>query len=147
MYLAFQSVHSPLQAPQQYQNMYPNLTGNYVMRNAMVSAMDDQVGNITATLKATGQMENTIIVFTSDNGTPYELAYSMGDEKNMAEALGFEAHGDRPPPAPSTGGGSNYPFTGKAKGVDCFCMTSVRDQQGGEQLEKEIRVGKTLGRY
>ena len=113
MYLAFQSVHSPLEAPQYYQDLYPDLDGNQRMRNAMVTAMDDQMGNITAALKATGQMENTIIVFTSDNGTPYGLAYSMGDDKRMGDPLGFRAHNDRPPPAPSSGGGSNWPLTGE----------------------------------
>lgn len=35
---------------------------------AIISCMDDQIGRILDTLKATGKYENTIIVFASDNG-------------------------------------------------------------------------------
>jgi hypothetical protein len=42
---------------------------------AMASFLDDGVGNVTAALKAAGIYENTIIIFTSDNGGP-----TNGDE-------------------------------------------------------------------
>lgn len=35
---------------------------------AMVSAMDDNVGKVLAALRERGELENTLIVFTSDNG-------------------------------------------------------------------------------
>lgn len=35
---------------------------------AMISVIDENVGRIVATLKATGQLERTLIIFTSDNG-------------------------------------------------------------------------------
>lgn len=35
-----------------------------------ISEMDDVVGNITATLKAKGLYDNTLIIFSSDNGAP-----------------------------------------------------------------------------
>ena len=35
---------------------------------AMLSALDDSVGNITSTLKKRGMLENTIIAFSTDNG-------------------------------------------------------------------------------
>ena len=35
----------------------------------MISAMDDMVGVLTEKLKSTGLYDNTIIVFTSDNGS------------------------------------------------------------------------------
>lgn len=36
----------------------------------MVSALDDAVGRVTDTLLAKGMLENSIIVFTTDNGGP-----------------------------------------------------------------------------
>ncbi|EDQ92469.1 uncharacterized protein MONBRDRAFT_2548, partial [Monosiga brevicollis MX1] len=68
LYMAFQSVHAPLQAPQKYLDRFPNLTGSVQVRNAMVAALDDQVGRLYDTLNATGQLDNTVIVFLSDNG-------------------------------------------------------------------------------
>lgn len=35
---------------------------------AMTTALDDQVGNLTMKLKEVGMYENTIIIFSSDNG-------------------------------------------------------------------------------
>ena len=35
---------------------------------AMVTAMDEAIGNISSALKATGQDKNTLIIFTTDNG-------------------------------------------------------------------------------
>ena len=34
----------------------------------MVTALDDVVGNLTKQLRKTGMYENTIIIFSSDNG-------------------------------------------------------------------------------
>ena len=48
-----------------YLDMYPHLKGNQKVRAAMVTALDDQVGNITQALTTTGQLHNTIIIFTS----------------------------------------------------------------------------------
>jgi arylsulfatase A-like enzyme len=38
------------------------------MLGAMVSAMDEAMGNITDALKATNQWDSTLIVWVSDNG-------------------------------------------------------------------------------
>ena len=36
--------------------------------NGMITALDDVVGNLTQKLKDVGSYENTIIIFSSDNG-------------------------------------------------------------------------------
>lgn len=38
---------------------------------AAIRAIDDGVGKLVETLRKTGQLENTVIVFTSDDGMPY----------------------------------------------------------------------------
>ena len=66
LYLPFQSVHSPLEAPAEDLALYPELEGPVQTRAAMISAMDKQVGAVTHALQQTEQMDDTIILFTAD---------------------------------------------------------------------------------
>ena len=53
--------------------MFANTTGGDHKRNmvcAMAKIMDDGVGNVTAALKKAGAYEQTVQIFSSDNGGP-----------------------------------------------------------------------------
>ncbi|MEM1113331.1 MAG: sulfatase [Pseudomonadota bacterium] len=69
LYLAHWGPHTPLQATREdYEavgNIQPHRKRVYA---AMVRAVDRSVGRILATLEAEGLAENTVVVFTSDNG-------------------------------------------------------------------------------
>ncbi|KAK4315305.1 hypothetical protein Pmani_013476 [Petrolisthes manimaculis] len=69
LYIAFQNVHDPLQVPQEYLDLYPGeVDPDRRALLGMVSAMDDAVGRVVETLRSTGLADNTLIVFSSDNG-------------------------------------------------------------------------------
>ena len=70
LYVPFNAVHTPLQAPQKYLDMYPNLTGGRKTYAAMLTAMDDAVGQIVSAVEKSGEMSNTLFIFSSDNGGP-----------------------------------------------------------------------------
>lgn len=70
LYLAFNAPHTPMEATEQYLKRFPHLTGGRRTYAAMVSAMDDAVGNVLAALQAAGVRDNTLIFFLSDNGGP-----------------------------------------------------------------------------
>ncbi|XP_045123836.1 arylsulfatase B-like [Portunus trituberculatus] len=71
LYLPFQSVHTPLQVPPEYIRQYSYIKNqNRRTKLGMVSAMDDAIGRVVTALKNTGHYNNSVIVFTTDNGGP-----------------------------------------------------------------------------
>jgi arylsulfatase A-like enzyme len=71
LYVPFNAQHAPLQAPQKYLDRFPNIKDEKRrMYAAMMSAMDDAVGQILAKVREMGQEEDTIIFYWSDNGGP-----------------------------------------------------------------------------
>ena len=82
MYLAFQNVHegcTPLkpklgcQAPLSYVQLYNRTQlDTYKVMGGMLSELDDGVADVLAALEQRAMLENTLIVFVSDNGGPLE---------------------------------------------------------------------------
>ena len=86
LYYASPLPHVPLQAPKRWVDYYqskigseepytgksyfPNLTPRATYA-AMISYLDEQVGDLIKKLKDIGQYENTLVIFTSDNGPTY----------------------------------------------------------------------------
>lgn len=67
------SVHAPFDAKEELIEKYRGLVDDSDLQRcatyaAMIESMDDAVGTLTAALDRLGLTENTIIVFTSDNG-------------------------------------------------------------------------------
>ena len=69
LYLSHTTPHTPLQATREYLDRYRNIedTGTRIYA-AMVASLDDSVGRIVRKLDAIGELDNTLIVFSSDNG-------------------------------------------------------------------------------
>ncbi|WP_102346026.1 sulfatase family protein [Bacillus sp. Marseille-P3661] len=71
-YVAYNAPHFPMHAPQKYLDRYPDLPKEKAIMAAMISAMDDGVGEIVNALKRKGKYDNTLIVFSSDHGPSTE---------------------------------------------------------------------------
>lgn len=69
LYVAFNAPHTPLQAPDRHIEPYAGLE-NELRRTyaAMVSAMDEGVGKILASIEEEGLTDDTLVVWASDNG-------------------------------------------------------------------------------
>jgi len=71
LYLAYYGPHVPLQSSKKYLDRFTSeMPERRRYALAMISAIDDGVGRITAILQEYGIDENTLIVFSSDNGAP-----------------------------------------------------------------------------
>jgi arylsulfatase A-like enzyme len=70
LYVPFNGVHSPFQAPADYLKPYGALKGNRQKLAGMLAAVDEAIGKIEDSLRKAGMLENTLIVFSSDNGGP-----------------------------------------------------------------------------
>jgi arylsulfatase A-like enzyme len=77
VYLAFNAVHTPMEASEEDLKQFPNLKGKRKEVAAMTLALDRACGKILDKLKALGLDDNTIIVFSNDNGGPTDKNASL----------------------------------------------------------------------
>lgn len=69
LYLAHWGVHTPLQATKADYDALPHIKDHRLrVYGAMVRALDRSVGRVVAALEAQGLADDTIIIFSSDNG-------------------------------------------------------------------------------
>ncbi len=72
LYVPYNAPHYPMHAPQEYIDRFRHLPPDRRIMAAMISAVDDGVGQIVAELKRQGVYDNTCIFFMSDNGPSRE---------------------------------------------------------------------------
>jgi arylsulfatase A-like enzyme len=70
LYLPFNAVHSPFQVPAIYCQPYANLKGDRRNYAGMLAAMDEAIGQVLTALDEKKMRDNTLIIFSSDNGGP-----------------------------------------------------------------------------
>jgi arylsulfatase A-like enzyme len=89
LYLAYNAPHVPIQPPAEWlekvRHRQPDLNPQRLKLAALIEHLDDQIGRIVAGLKANGQYENTLIVFTSDNGGQLNIGASNGNLRGGKE--------------------------------------------------------------
>ena len=69
LYLAFNAVHTPMQATDDRLKKFPNIAEKRRQTYAaMMLAMDEAIGQVRRKLAETGQEQNTLVFFVSDNG-------------------------------------------------------------------------------
>ena len=90
IYLAFNAPHTPMEATEADLAQFPELTGKRKIVAAMTLAMDRATGKVLNTLNQNGLEENTLVVFTNDNGGPTDKNASVnwplaGTKSNQLE--------------------------------------------------------------
>uniref|UniRef100_A0A0N5BGH0 Sulfatase domain-containing protein n=1 Tax=Strongyloides papillosus TaxID=174720 RepID=A0A0N5BGH0_STREA len=89
LFLSFQSVHPPLQAPAKHLRHCLKLKNdwNRMTYCAMLSSMDEAIGNLVKYLKYRNLYDDTIIIFTSDNGGSVQWGARNGPLRGEKDSL------------------------------------------------------------
>jgi arylsulfatase A-like enzyme len=91
LYLAFNAVHTPMEAATKYLDRFPTIKDKKRQTYAaMLSAMDDAIGQVMAKLQKDNLEENTLIFFLSDNGGPPQANASRNDPLRGQKATTWE---------------------------------------------------------
>ncbi len=91
LYVPFNAVHAPWQAPAETEKLFSHIEDKMDRTiAAMLYEMDQAVGDILQAVKENGDEENTLIVFTNDNGgirgeLPYTNAGLRGGKMDLYE--------------------------------------------------------------
>lgn len=109
LYVSFTLPHAEMVVPQKYLSMYRHADGSSFFEPekahphgqhygpqpqpkaayaAMITSMDDYIGRIVAKLKKNGLEKNTIVIFTSDNGTHAEGGRTQKDAMEIFRSSG-----------------------------------------------------------
>ena len=143
MSLWYYNVHGPHIGRKDFIQRYKDLgwEDRYANYGAMVSAMDESVGRVRKALEEKGISENTVILFTSDQGG-YFTNYPLRGKKNGGNTLG--EGGARVPFI------MHYPGLSK-KGLECSTPVQTIDVlptlveiASGEKFEDENIQGKSI---
>lgn len=68
LYVPYNAVHGPYQVPDRYKTGYEHLKGNRLQMAGMLTALDEGIGQIVAALDRADMRENTLLIYSSDNG-------------------------------------------------------------------------------
>lgn len=107
-YLSLNAPHGPYNLPEEYYNLYKDETTIDETQKrfyGMISNIDDNFSKLLSKVEALGLSENTIVVFTTDNGT----ARGYRVDKKTKEVSGYNA-GMRGTKGSHYDGGHRVPF-------------------------------------
>jgi len=91
LYLAYNAVHTPMQAPQRYRNSFKHITNPKRRTYAgMLTAMDEGIGKVLAKLREFRLEEDTLLFFVNDNGGSSKANGSRNNPLRAGKGTMFE---------------------------------------------------------
>lgn len=91
LYLAYNAPHVPIQPPPEWiekvRQREPNASAQRLKLAALIEHLDQNINRVIEALKANNQYEDTLIVFTSDNGGQLNIGASNGALRGGKEEL------------------------------------------------------------
>ena len=91
LYLAYNAPHTPIQPPKDWLDKVkarePNISDKRAKLVALIEHMDDGIGKVVARLDETNQSENTLVIFTSDNGGQINVGANNGPLRDGKQSM------------------------------------------------------------
>jgi arylsulfatase A-like enzyme len=91
LYLAYIAPHTPIQPPQEWVKRVlerePGIQPARAKLVALIEHMDDGIGKVIIALKRNKKLDNTIVVFTSDNGGQLEVGANNGRLRDGKQSM------------------------------------------------------------
>ena len=82
LYLAYNAPHTPIQPPDDWlervKKRQPGINEKRARLVALIEHLDDGIGKVIAALKDAGVSDNTLVIFTSDNGGQLNVGANNG---------------------------------------------------------------------
>ena len=82
LYLAYNAPHTPIQPPEDWlarvKRREKKISDKRARLVALIEHMDDGIGKVIAALKQSGLSDNTLVIFTSDNGGQLSVGANNG---------------------------------------------------------------------
>jgi len=82
LYLAYNAPHTPIQPPADWldrvKKREPGINDKRAKLVALIEHLDDGIGKVIMSLKAAGVSDNTLVIFTSDNGGQLNVGANNG---------------------------------------------------------------------
>jgi arylsulfatase A-like enzyme len=91
LFLSYNAPHFPVQPPKEYiekvKKREPGISDTRAKLVAFIEQTDDAIGKVVQALKQTGQYENTLIIFTSDNGGHLPTGANNGPTRDGKQSM------------------------------------------------------------
>jgi len=91
LYLAYNAPHTPIQPPSDWlarvREREPQIDLKRAKLVALIEHMDEGIGQVIKTLESTGLAENTLVIFTSDNGGQVNVGANNGPLRDGKQSM------------------------------------------------------------
>ena len=88
MFVCFHEPHEPIASAQRFTKLYPSEDPSYSAHHGNVTQMDDAFGRIVESLERQGLRDETLIIFTSDNGPAITSIHPHGSSGPLRDKKG-----------------------------------------------------------
>lgn len=91
LFLSYNAPHTPIQPPQEWldkvKTRSPNITAARSKIVALIEHLDAGISTVLRRLSANGQSENTLVIFTSDNGGQVNVGGNNGNLRDGKQSM------------------------------------------------------------